>query len=286
MGDGGWARAGQRWHDVSTRRWRAASAASAPRKDDTIIEDRYKLGSLGDLIELIVDGWQVEHLHYADSCGSGAEAGRAAAFIELKRSDQGRYGIYIPDDGRAFSHRALISLFRERPHIWKHRSAERIHQLAADQPMADPREPEEWGEVVEPFPQGLVFSPGTLRGVAAINRTESIDEVTVTLTAIERYQQGARIRYLAHTADAKRRKQLGGAPDVLVVDEQGRRYRTGSLDGRRDGNRAEGILVVAPGIPRDVNVLTVTVGSIGDGRDAIMGPWVFPIQLGDAPAAE
>ena len=282
MGQWEWARGRGGWHDISLRRWRSATDSVGKRgKDTSISEERYKLGSLGDLVELLIDGWEVAHLHYADSCGTGAEAGRPAAFVELRRPDQGRYGIYIPDDGRAFSHRALVSLFRERPHIWKHRSAERIHQLAADQPMADPREPEEWGEVTQPFPQGLVFSPGSLRGVVAINRTESVEETTVTLTAMERYQQGARVRYLAHTADPKRRKQLGSAPDVLVVDDQGRRYRTAIIDVRRDGNRAEGVFAIGPAVPRDVVALTITVGSVGDGRDAIAGPWVFPILLGE-----
>jgi hypothetical protein len=200
-----------------------------------------------------------------------------AAFIELTRPDQGRYGIYIPDDGRAFSHRALVSLFRERPHIWKHRSAERIHALAADTPMAAPVEPTEWGEIVHPFPQALVFSPGTLRGVTPVDQTQSVDGVTLALTALERYQDGARIRFLAHTADAKKRKQVGAVCDVVAVDEQGRRYKVANLDSRRDGNRAEGALALAPAIPRDVGSITVTVGSLGDAR--LPGPWVFPIQL-------
>lgn len=282
MGNWGWARGRSGWHDMNARRRLASSSEKPSRtKESEITEERYKLGSLGDLLELLVDGWHVEHLHYADSCGTGSEDGRPGAFIELTRPDQGRYGIYIADDGRAFSHRALISLFRERPHIWKHRSAERIHQLAADQPMADPREPETWGEVAEPFPQSLVFAPGTLRGVEAINRTESVEETTVAITAMERYQQGARLRYLAHTADPKRRKQLGSAPDLLVVDDQGRRYRTAAIDVRRDGNRAEGVMAIAPGIPREVVAMTITVGSIGDGRDAIPGPWIFPIQFSE-----
>ena len=200
--------------------------------------------------------------------------------MELTRPDQGRYGLYIADDGRAFSHRALVALFRESPHIWKHRSAERIHQLSADEPMAAPREPEEWGEVVDPFPQALVFSPGTLRGVVPVIQTEAVADVTVALTALERYQQGARIRYLAHAADPKKRKSLG-ALDVLVVDDQGRRYRTAALDVKKEGNRSEGALVLAPAIPRDVTRLTVTIGTVGDGKrdESVAGPWVFPIQL-------
>jgi hypothetical protein len=241
-------------------------------------EERYKLGSLGDLIELLVDGWQIDHLHYADHCGLDTGGGDPpAAFIELTRPDQGRYGIYIPDDGRAFSHRALVSLFRERPHIWKHRTAERIHALAADTPMAAPVEPSEWGDVVEPFPQALVFSPGTLRGVTSIDQTQSIDGVTLAVTSLERYQDGARLRFLAHTADAKKRKQVGAVHDVLAVDQAGGRGRGAGRGTRRDGNRAEGSLALGPAIPRDVTSITVTVGSLGDAR--LPGPWVFPIQL-------
>jgi hypothetical protein len=249
------------------------------RSDPIATEERYKLGSLGDLVELLIDGWQIQHLHYADSCGPG-DQGPPGAFIELTRPDQGRYGLYIPDDGRAFSHRALVALFRESPHIWKHRSAERIHQMAADEPMAAPREPEEWGEVVEPFPQALTFSPGTLRGVVPVNQTEVVDDVTIALTVLERYQQGARVRFLAHAADPKKRKSLG-VLDVLAVDDQGRRYRVATLDVKREGNRAEGVIALAPAIPRDATRLTITIGTVGNGRrdENVSGPWVFPIQL-------
>ncbi|MCU0308430.1 MAG: hypothetical protein MUE51_11805 [Thermoleophilia bacterium] len=232
---------------------------------------------------MLVDGWQIEHLHYADSCAVDGQGPTCpAAFVELTRPDQGRYGIYIPDDGRAFSHRSLVTLFRERPHIWKHRTAERIHQLAADTPMAQPTPPSEWGQVVDPFPNGLVFSPGTLRGVVAVNQTQSVEDVTISLTVLERYQQGGRLRFLAHTADPRKRKWLSVLDDVLVVDDQGRRYREGLLESRREGNRVDGALALAPGIPRDVAALTVTVGTVGDGRkpsESLRGPWVFPIQL-------
>ena len=260
-----------------------------PRRSPIATEERYRLGSLGDLVELLIDGWQIEHLHYADSCAlDGQGPACPAAFVELVRPDQGRYGIYIPDDGRAFSHRALVSLFRERPHIWKHRSAERIHQMAADTPMATPRPPEEWGDVVDPFPAGLVFSPGTLRGVVAVNQTQSVEDVTISLTTLERYQQGARLRFLAHTADPKKRKWLQALDDVLVVDDQGRRYRQAVLDARREGNRVEGAMAVAPAVPKDVGSLTITVGTVGDHRkpsESLQGPWVFPIQLSQPASA-
>jgi hypothetical protein len=247
-------------------------------------QERYRLGSLGELIELLLDGWRIEHLHYAESCGRDGAAAPPAAFVELSRPDQGRYGIFIPDDGRALTHRALVSLFRERPHIWKHRSADRIHAMAGDLPMAMPRESTEWGEVPQPFPQALVFSPGTLRGVVPINQTQSVGGVTISLTVLERYQQGARLRFLAHAVDAKRKKHLATPHDVAVVDESGRPYRVAPLEIRREGGRAEGVLVLAPAIPKDVSAITVTIGSLGDARAP--GPWVFPIQIADRIPAE
>lgn len=257
-------------------------ARRTPEECAIATEERYRLGSLGDLIEMVVDGWQVEALHYADDCALAPDDDHLpAAFIELTRPDQGRYGLYIPDDGRAFSHRALISLFRECPHIWKHRSAERIHQMAADVPMATPHEQDTWGDVVEPFPGALIFSPGTLRGVVAIDQTDSVDDVTVALTVLERFQDGARLRFMAYSPDPRRRKRLS-LLEVRVQDDHDRTYRAELLDVRRDGNRVEGALAIAPAIPRDVDGLTVTIGMVGDPKktgDALKGPWTFPFQV-------
>ncbi len=234
---------------------------------------------------MIVDGWQVDRLHYADDCAIGeAPDPVPAAFVELVRADQGRYGIYIPDDGKAFSHRALISLFRECPHIWKHRSAERIHQMAQDVPMASPNQREDWGEVVEPFPGALVFRPGTLRGVVAIDQTDSRGEVTIALTVLERYSDGARLRFLVQSDEVRRRKHLN-LVGLEVFDDLGRRYRTAILEVAQDGNRMEGVVVLAPAIPRDAGDLTVQIAAIGDPRkpaDVAPGPWTFALQLAHA----
>ncbi len=231
---------------------------------------------------MVVEGWKVEALHYADDCGlTPNDDHLPAAFVELTRPDQGRYGLYIPDDGRAFSHRALISLFRECPHIWKHRSAERIHQMAADVPMASPRQQDDWSEVVDPFPGALIFSPGTLRGVVAIDQTHSVDDVTVALTVLERFKDGGRLRFMAHSPDPRRRKSLS-LLNVQVKDDHDRTYRCQLLDTHRDGNRVEGSLAIAPSIPRDVDGLTVTIGMVGDPKradGALKGPWTFPFQV-------
>ena len=255
--------------------------------EDRVIatEERYRLGSLGDLIDLIVDGWQVDRLHYAeDSALDDSHGSVPAAFIELTRADQGRYGIYIPDDGKAFSHRALISLFRECPHIWKHRSADRIHQMAQDSPMADPIEQDHWSEVVEPFPGAVIFSPGTLRGVVAIDQTDSVGEVTVSLTVLERYHDGARLRFMIQTGESRRRKHLN-LVGLEITDDLGRSYRTAILEASRDGNRVEGAMALGPAIPRDASNLTVRIAGVGDARkadEAAQGPWSFPIQLAQA----
>jgi hypothetical protein len=254
----------------------------------TTMDERYEPGTLGQLIELLIDGWQIESLHYAESCHFAADApGAAAAFVELSRPDQGRYGVYIPDDGKGLSHKTFVSLFRERPDIWKHRTADRIHALAADQPMAHPREPSSWGKVVDPFPQGLAFGPATLRGVVALNQTQSTEDITISLTALERYQQGARLRYLAQAGDPKRRKQLERL-DVTAVDDEGRTYRVAALEGRKDGSRHEGSVAIAPAIPREAEVLAVSFAPAVDGRrNHDQAPWrlLFAIQLAvPAPA--
>ena len=200
------------------------------------------------------------------------------------RADQGRYGIYIPDDGKAFSHRALISLFRECPHIWKHRSAERIHQMAQDVPMATPHDSDEWGEVVEPFPGALVFSPGTLRSVIAIDQTGSVGDVTVAFTVLERYADGGRLRFMIQSGEVRKRKHMH-LVGLEITDDRGRSYRTAVLEDSHEGNRVEGALALAPAIPRDVSDLTIRVAGVGDPRkpdDAAGGPWVFPVQMSAA----
>jgi hypothetical protein len=244
------------------------------------IQEPYRLGSLGDLIELIVDGWEITHLHYADACGtSDAPDDRAAAFVDLNRPDMGHHGLFIPDDDRTFSHRALLGVFRESPHIWKHRSAERIRERLAGLAAEERPEAESWGEIADPNDQPLDVSPGSLRGVVALGQIESIDDVTVALLSLERYRDFSRLRYLAHTLDPGRRGSLA-ALDVVAVDERGRRYRTASLGVERSGNRLEGVIALAPGIPRETTSLTVTIGTLGEGGPAgILGPWVFPIRL-------
>ncbi len=246
----------------------------------------YRLSSLGDLLEAMIDGWEIVHLHYSDVCGiADGPDDRSAAFVELRRPDAGIQGLFIPDDERAFSHRAFLHLVRESPHIWKHRTADviraRLVQLEAE--AATRPEPASWGEVPDPADLPLDVSPATLRGVVALGHVESIDQITVALLSLERYRDFSRIRYLAHTADSAQRGSLT-ALDVLAVDDRGRRYRSASVGVARSGNTLEGVIVLAPVIPRDATALTITIGTIGaNGPDGAVGPWVFPVALPTPP---
>lgn len=240
---------------------------------------RFRLASLGDLCELLVDGWEIAHLHYADSCGTDERAdARAAAYIELRRADAGTRGIYIPDDERQFSHRALLGLFRDSPRIWKHRSARTIQErLAARE--EETALPATWDVIMDPADLSLYVEPSELVDVVALGQVETIDAITVAVLSLERYRDFSRVRYLAHAADTVRRGSLA-ALDVLAVDDRGRRYRSASLGVERAGSRLEGVIALAPGIPREATALTFTIGTIGaSGPDGYLGPWVFPVTL-------
>jgi hypothetical protein len=242
------------------------------------VDEPYELSSLGDLIERLIDGWQIEGLHYADSCAPVGPADAPGAFFELRRPDAGKRRVFIPDDGRAFSHRSVIELFRDRPHIWKHRSPSRF----PDQPEAPPgppRLPDEWGEVPGDFPEGLGFAPGELRSVIAVNQSQSADGVTVAATALEIFEAGARLRYLAHAEGGAARRDLD-VLETIAIDDAGRLYRVEQLPSDRRGNRVDGALAIAPAPPVDTSRLTVTIGTVGDSvGDPARGPWVFPMVL-------
>jgi hypothetical protein len=236
---------------------------------------RFELASLGDLMELLVEGWRIEKMQYADR---SEPSGPPAAYFSLVRGATGEVrGVFVPDDGRALSHHALVELFRDHPAVWKHRS---FAELGV--PGAEPPEPEAWGEVPEPFPDAVLLAPSTLRQVVPVSQAQSAGGLDIALVALERHDTGARIGYMCHASDARTRGEMQML-DVIAVDDGGRRYRVAPTDARPEGNRLQGNLVVAPAIPNEVRRLTVTVGTVrddGDGPRITSGPWVFPIPLG------
>ena len=231
-----------------------------------------RLQSLGDLLQLIVEGWRIERMYYADR---GPAGGPPAAYFDLVRRPDELMRVHVPDDGRAFSHHALVEMFRESPHVWKHRSPEMI-------PPPEGPAAEEWGDVPESFPHRSAFRPATLRRVVAVNQVQSVEDLHIALTALECHEGCARLRYIAHASDPATRRQMT-VLDVVVVDDQGRRYAVDTGEGRPEGNHLTGALAIAPAIPVDVRQITVTIGTVADGDAGglrALGPWVFPIALG------
>jgi len=234
----------------------------------------YELAGLGDLLRLVVEGWRVSRMHFADRSGP---AGPPAAYFALTRGPGEAHGVYVPDDGRSFSHHALVELFRESPEIWKHRSPGTIVAPGVDTVEVI----EGWGEVPEPFPEALALVPSTLRAVVPVNQIQSVGGLDVAMVSLERHDAGARLRYMCHASDGRARTEVCML-DVLAVDDGGRLYRTACIEGSPEGNRLEGALLLAPAVPRAVRRLTVTVGTVwgdGEGPHQTSGPWVFPIPL-------
>jgi len=228
-------------------------------------------------MELLVDGWAVEHMSYADRSGASGSTGPAAAFISLRRG-RDRLAVYVPDDERSCSHRALVALLRDRPHIWKHRSPEAAaaavlppEALAADEP----------DEVPEPFPAALLLGPKTLRTVVSVNQSQAIGEVMIAVTCLELHDGGVRARYMALDEGRAGRSDMY-LFDLLAVDDAGRIYRVASAGDTFSPGAMEGVLLIAPAPPREAGQLTIAVGAVGDdasGAPPARGPWVFPITL-------
>ena len=231
----------------------------------------------------------MEGMHYADRSDPGGASGPPAAFFQLARSAGEALAVYVPDDGRSFSHRSLVELFRDRPEIWKHRSPDAIPWPEAPDAPPEDLAAEEVGE-----PEALALGPATLRRVVPVNQIQSIDGLTIALISLEQHLDGARLRYMAHASDARTRRQMR-LLDVAAVDDRGRRYRVASTDARAEGNRLEGCLVLAPALSHERARLTVTVGTVGaevaDDEERsirlspVSGPWVFPIPLTPAGPA-
>lgn len=240
---------------------------------------RYALAGLGDLVQMLVEGWQVAHMYYADRCDPLGPEGVPAAFMDLRRAGDEHAGLCIPADGRAFSHESLVALFREQDGIWKHRTPESFPEL--DVPSAPPQPVGEWAEPVSPFPDALVLGPATLRDVLPVNQTQTVDDLAIAITSLERFVDGARARYLAQATGHESRAHLK-LFDPAAIDDCGRMYQVVGVDEEVRGNHAGGAILIAPAPPRDCRRLTLTIGTVGAAADdpaAAAGPWVFPITL-------
>lgn len=235
----------------------------------------YQLASLGDLMALIVEGWRITRLHYADRSSA---SGPPAAFFGLERGPDEWHGVFVPDDGRAFSHRSLVELFRESPEVWKYRTADEVALPGPE--AADVPGP--LAEVPEPFPDALALSADSLKGVVAVGQTQTVAGIDVTLVALERHDDAVRVTYMCRRHGAGVRGEMALA-DALAVDDAGRRYRVACLSRPPAANRLDGTIVIGPAVPAASRRITVTIGTVweggGVGPEQTPGPWVFPIAL-------
>jgi hypothetical protein len=89
---------------------------------------------------------------------------------------------------------------------------------------------------------------------------------------------------MCRASDAATRRRMS-VLDVIAVDDAARLYRVAPVESRPEGNRLEGAVAIAPAIPEDVAMLTVTIGTVADAdpHESIPGPWVFPIRLSPRP---
>ena len=178
--------------------------------------ERFELASLGDLMQLLVDGWRIDRLHYADRSGAAAprglrgpraRGGRAARRLRPRRRP------------RAVASRPRGTGARDPGHLEA--------PLGGHDPPARHRRgdaPDEWGPVPEPFPQALVFGPSTLRAVVAVNQLQSVAGLDIALTSLERHDGGARLRFMCRASDAATRRRMS-VLDVIAVDDAARLYR-------------------------------------------------------------
>ncbi|MCB0882517.1 MAG: hypothetical protein KDC33_09935 [Thermoleophilia bacterium] len=242
------------------------------------MNDPYRLAGLADVLGLLLDGWQVAGLEYADRCTFDGSDG-PAALIAMRRGEE-RAHLFLTDDGRAVSHRAVIARFRDHPHIWK-RGHAGLEDLMFAIPEAPPRPAAEWAAVPEPFPEALELSPGTLDAVIPVHQVRVVDGVSIALTALESFAEGVRVHYVCHAPQAGAWAEMC-VKHVRAEDDNGRLYRVASTDAIQRGTRFTGTLLVAPRIPLDARRFTVTIGAFGrvDADDGtVAGPWVFPISV-------
>lgn len=244
------------------------------------MNDPYRLAGLADVVGLLLDGWQVAGLQYTDECSFQGAEGGAAALISMRRGED-RDHLFIVDDGRAVSHRAVLAQFREHPHIWK-RAHAGIEDLISSIPEAPPQPADQWAQVPEPFPEALELSPGTLDAVHPVQQVRVVGEVSIALTALESFAQGMRAHYVCHAPHAGAWAEMC-AKDITAVDDAGRMYRVVACDAAQRGTRFTGSLLVAPRVPEGTQRFTLSVGAFGrvdaDDGATVTGPWVFPITF-------
>ena len=173
-------------------------------------------------MELLVEGWRIEHMHYADrSAGVGPAGGvlrprpgRGASSARRLRPRR-RPGLLPPLAGAALPREPG---HLEAPHRRGHRRAD-----APESPL-----PRGLGRGARALPGGALPSGRRrLRGVVPVNQVQSVDGLDIALVALERHEGGARLRYMCHASGAQHAPRDAGARR-----DRGRRRRRGATGWR------------------------------------------------------
>ena len=112
-------------------------------------------------------------------------------------------------------------------------------------PGAEPPEPEEWGEVPEPFPDAVLLAPSTLRQVVPVSQAQSAGGLDIALVALERHDDRRpdrlhvpRLRRPHARRDADARRDRGGRRRPALPGGADRRAAGGQPAPGQPGGRA------------------------------------------------
>jgi hypothetical protein len=127
-----------------------------------------------------------------------------------------------------------------------------------------------------------------LRRIVAIGQMTEVEAIRVELTALELREGGGVALAVAHTEPPDARS-LGPFARISVRDDVGTAYAAGS-DGSGGSQFATRLSIrFAPAPPEAAGELTIRIEEFvnpfpGPARRQVVGPWVFVVPLGPAPA--
>ena len=203
---------------------------------------------LGDLIELLVEGWRID----ADA-------------VRRPLAGVGRRRRPTSPSRAASTRRAGVLRARRRPGALPPRPRRAVPRepgdleapLLRDGRRAGARGPptrrRTGARCPSPSRTPLVLGAGDpARASCPVSQAQSAGGLDIALVALERHDGGARLRYMCHASDARTRGEMRML-DVIAVDDGGAALPRGARPSAQPRATAcEGDLVVAPAIPQDV----------------------------------
>jgi hypothetical protein len=127
-----------------------------------------------------------------------------------------------------------------------------------------------------------------LRRILTVSQMTEIEAVRVELTALELREGGGVAIAVAHTEPPDVRS-LGPFARIRVLDDVGTTYAAGSEMNGGSPFATRLTIRFAPAPPEAAGELTIRIEEFvnpfpGPARERVVGPWVFVVPLGPAPA--